>query len=81
MAGSGLEMENGFILGCVVFMLTTQCSELISMIVLQRRILPLLLRFKEHGKGISAETMSVSIISFILGKLGDHSPNVHAICN
>lgn len=43
MAGSDLGMENGSILGCVVLMLTTQCSEVVSMIVLQGRVLPLLL--------------------------------------
>ena len=43
MGGSGLEIENGFILGCVVLVLTTECSELVSVIVLQRRVLPLLL--------------------------------------
>ena len=43
MGGSGLEIEDSFVLDCVVLMLTTQCSEPVSVIVLQRGILPLFL--------------------------------------
>ena len=53
------ERENVSVLGRVVFVLTTECFELVSVIVLQGRVLPFFLRFEEHGKRISTESMSV----------------------
>ena len=59
LVNSDLEMDIDSIPCRVVLMLTTKCFELVSVIILQRWILPFFLRFKEHGEGISADNGSV----------------------